>query len=74
MPLQKQEVIRKIGHNIRTCRTEKHISLEKLVLEAGLDYSQLCRIERGVINTSVHQLYVISKTLDVPIITFFSDI
>ncbi|KAA8485874.1 helix-turn-helix protein [Arcticibacter tournemirensis] len=74
MPYQKEDIIKKIGSNIRSCRKDKQISIEKLALEAGLDYSQICRIERGIINTSVYQLYLISKTLDVPIITFFTEI
>ncbi|MGQ7852778.1 helix-turn-helix domain-containing protein [Pedobacter sp. WC2501] len=74
MPLNKEELIKKVGFNIRSCRKSKNISIQKLALEAGLDYSQVCRIERGVINTSIYQLFLISKTLDVPIILFFSDI
>jgi len=74
MPLSKQDLIKRVGSNIRNCRKEKNISIEKLALEAGLDYSQICRIERGIINTSIYQIYLISKTLDVPIILFFADI
>lgn len=74
MPLNKDELIKKVGFNIISCRKSKNISIQKLALEAGLDYSQICRIERGVINTSIHQIYLIAKTLDVPIILFFADI
>ena len=74
MPVNKEELIKKVGLNIRTCRKSKNISMERLALDAGLDYSQICRIERGVINTSIYQIYLISKCLDVPVILFFSDI
>ncbi|WP_443937923.1 helix-turn-helix domain-containing protein [Pedobacter sp. MW01-1-1] len=74
MPVNKQELVKKVGLNIRTCRKEKNISMERLALDTGLDYSQICRIERGVINTSLYQIYLISKYLDVPVIHFFSDI
>ena len=74
MSNSKEEVIKKVGSNVRYCRNTKKISIEKLALEANLDYSQICRIERGIINTSVYQLYILSQALDVPITSFFKDV
>jgi transcriptional regulator with XRE-family HTH domain len=45
------------------------MSLECLSNETGIGYSQLSRIERGKINTSIYQIYLIIKTLNVPINT-----
>jgi len=74
MSSRKEDIIRKVGSNVRYCRNNRKISIEKLALEADLDYSQICRIERGVINTSVYQLYLLSKALNVPITSFFDDV
>lgn len=39
--------------------------MEQLSYEVGIEYTQLSRIERGIINTSVFQLFMISRALKV---------
>jgi transcriptional regulator with XRE-family HTH domain len=41
------------------------LTIEQLAFETGVEYTQLSRIERGRINTSVFQLYMISKALSI---------
>ena len=41
--------------------------MEVLAYEAGIEYAQLSRIELGKINTTVYQIYVLSKILDEPL-------
>ncbi len=65
MELTKEEIKKVIGGNIRRLRIEKKMSIEAMAFEAEMDYTQLSRIELGKINTSVYQLYKISKTLQV---------
>lgn len=67
MELTKEELKKVIGSNIRKLRIEKKMSIEALAFNAAMDYTQLSRIELGKINTSVYQLYKISKTLQVNI-------
>lgn len=43
----------------------KNISQEKLAELTGLEFSQIGRIERGVINTSIHNVFIISKALKI---------
>ncbi len=74
MPLEKQELVKKIGANIRKHRKTKSMSLQKLALESGIEYSQISRIERGIINTSVYHVYIISNTLGVPVKYIFQDL
>jgi transcriptional regulator with XRE-family HTH domain len=74
MSLKKEEFIKRVGASIRKHRKSKSITLEELALESGIEYSQVSRIERGVINTSIYHVYIISDTLDVPIKQFFNDI
>ena len=44
---------------------------EQLANELDIEISQISRIERGVINTSVTTLYAISKVLNVDLSEFF---
>lgn len=61
----KQEVAQKIGSKIRSIRVSKGLTIEQLAFDIGVEYTQLSRIERGKINTSVFQLFLISKALKV---------
>jgi transcriptional regulator with XRE-family HTH domain len=65
MTLMKEEFCTKVGYRVRELRVNKKLSIEKLALEAGIEYTQLSRIELGRINTSIYQIYKISKTLEV---------
>ena len=67
MSLSKEELIVKVGKRVREIRLSKGLTLERVAFDAGIDYSQLSRIELGKINTSIYQIYVVSKSLDVPI-------
>lgn len=68
MALNKQELAKLIGTFIRNVRTSKKISMEKLANDSGISYMQLSRIENGHINTSIFQVYIIFKALNIPII------
>lgn len=74
MALQKEEVCVMVGVKLRELRLHKKLSIEKVALDTGIEYTQLSRIERGKINTSIYQIYRISKTLDVPMPCIFTDI
>lgn len=71
MTLLKEEFCIKVGYRVRELRVNRKLSIEKLALESGLEYTQVSRIELGKINTSIYQIYKISKTLDVPIPEIF---
>lgn len=71
MSITKDEFCARVGYQIRKLRLEKQLSIEKLALEAGMEYTQLSRIELGRINTSIYQIYKISKSLDVTIPEIF---
>lgn len=63
--MTKEEIANKVGRKIRQLRNSRKMTMEQLALESGMDYSQLSRIERGKINTSVYQIYVIAKALHI---------
>ncbi|WPR72327.1 helix-turn-helix transcriptional regulator [Flavobacterium sp. NG2] len=49
----------------------KGFTQEQLANELGIEISQISRIERGVINTSITTLYSISKVLNIDISELF---
>lgn len=57
----------KLGEHIREIRVSKNITQEQLANEIGAEISQISRIERGVISTSITNLYNISKVLNIPL-------
>jgi transcriptional regulator with XRE-family HTH domain len=59
---------------IRSLRLKKNLSMEDLAVESGMDYSQISRIERGKINTSVYHIYLITNVLKVSIHDVFEEI
>lgn len=63
--LSKEEVNNLIGYKIRSIRKSKKMSIERVALDAEMEYTQLSRIERGKINTSIYHIYKISNTLDI---------
>jgi transcriptional regulator with XRE-family HTH domain len=70
----KEEISAILGHRIRTLRIRNKMTMEELALESGMDYSQLSRIERGKINTSVYQVYILARVLNVPVDSVFKDL
>lgn len=67
----KNEFILKVGSKVRQIRIEKNYSIEKLSLKSGISYSQLIRIEKGKINTSIYQLFQIAQHLEIEIEELF---
>ena len=56
---------------LRLARLAKGFTQEQLANELGIEISQISRIERGVINTSITTLYSISKVLNVDVSELF---
>lgn len=54
-----------LAKNVRKFRIDKDLTIEELANEAGIEYSQISRIERGLINTSVSVIFTIGKALDI---------
>ncbi len=67
---KKHEIAVLVGSRIRKIRQNKGLTIEQLAFEIGIEYTQLSRIERACINTSIFQLFLICRALD----TSFSDL
>jgi transcriptional regulator with XRE-family HTH domain len=70
----KEDIAVTIGRKVRDLRLKNNMTMEALALESGMDYSQLSRIERGKINTSVYHIYLIANVLKVPIQEMFDGV
>ena len=67
----KKEILIRFGENVRRHRIAKGFTQERLANDLGIEISQISRIERGVINTSIITLYAVSKTLNIDISQLF---
>jgi len=59
------------GNQLRKLRQSKGLSMRQLAAEADMEYSQLSKIERGIINTTISTVHSIAITLDIPEKEFF---
>jgi transcriptional regulator with XRE-family HTH domain len=68
----KDEDYRKaFGDNLRRIRLEKGMSQEALAIESDIPISQIGRIERGEINTTISTVKAISNALNIEPIELF---
>lgn len=68
---EKKLILIEFGKTLREIRLSKGFTQEQLANELGIEISQISRIERGIINTSVTTMYEISKILKVNISELF---
>ena len=54
-----------VGSNIRTCRTDAGLTLEKLAEKADMSWPYLSEIERGRDNISIDKLARLAQALSV---------
>ena len=72
MPQEKDiEFLKNFGLRLKELRSEKNISQAQLAFEAKIETSQISRIERGLINTTIGNAKLISKILEVPLTSLF---
>ena len=63
MILSKEDFSIMLGAKIRELRKKKGLTMQQLSNELGIEYIQLSRIERGKINTTIYQVYIIYNFL-----------
>lgn len=57
--------INTLGANIRKYRTERNLTIEELANLIEVDYSQISRMERGIVNANVSILFDIANALKI---------
>ncbi|MEO8254635.1 MAG: helix-turn-helix transcriptional regulator [Flavobacterium sp.] len=67
----KKVILIEFGNTLRTIRLAKGFTQEQLANELGVEISQISRIERGIINTSMTTIYEIAKILKINISELF---
>jgi transcriptional regulator with XRE-family HTH domain len=67
----KKELLLKFGENLRKARESRGFTQAQLANELNVEISQISRIERGLINTSVTTIYNISTVLKIDISDLF---
>lgn len=69
--LSEKEFLLAFGKNLRRLRKSKGFTQEVLANEIDIEISQISRIERGVINTSISNVNLIAKALQFPVSELF---
>lgn len=60
-----ERAIKTLAENVKKYRTEQNMTMEALANAAGIEYSQVSRIERCLINTSVSVIFALADALSV---------
>ncbi len=63
--------VKKFGENLKKLRLQKDVTQEKLAFTIGIEISQISRIERGVVSTSITSAYKIANALDLDVKQLF---
>ena len=63
--------IKAFGDNLRKIRIRKGMSQETLAMSADMERSQVARIERGEINTTISTVLAIANALEVEVTDLF---
>jgi transcriptional regulator with XRE-family HTH domain len=65
------KAMKAFGLRLRDIRKSKNLSQQQLAYTADLELSQISRIERGIINTSISQVFQITRALNVHVRDLF---
>lgn len=65
MDVSEDTFVKGVGLQIKRLREERNLTQEDLANDCNIPKSQVGRIERGEINTTLRTLYKISKALQV---------
>jgi transcriptional regulator with XRE-family HTH domain len=63
--LRSIEAIKLLAGNVKLYREGRHLSQEALANIAEIEYSQVSRIERSLLNTSVSVIFILAKALNI---------
>jgi transcriptional regulator with XRE-family HTH domain len=58
------ELSKRFGEKIRSVRTAKGISQDKLAVKSQIDRSYIGRIDRGEVNITIDKLYLLAAALE----------
>ncbi|WP_299096990.1 helix-turn-helix transcriptional regulator [uncultured Winogradskyella sp.] len=70
-PVRNDKLLKEFGNNLRKIRKHKGITQEELAFKIGLEISQISRIERGILNSTISTAYEIASALNVDLKDLF---
>ncbi len=65
--MDKKRFIKQLGKDLKRLRNSKGLTQAQLAADCNMEISQISRIERGVLNTSIGVLFTITNALGVEI-------
>ncbi|WP_298238404.1 helix-turn-helix transcriptional regulator [uncultured Algibacter sp.] len=66
-----KKFIKSFGKNLSALRKKAELTQEDLANDADIPLSQVGRIERGEVNTTISTVYVLAKALDIKVTELF---
>lgn len=63
--------IQAFGARLRQLRQARKLSQAELAWKCDLEISQISRIERGIINTSLSHIFTLAEALEIPVKELF---
>ncbi len=63
--LRSNRFLKAFGRQLKEIRLKKNVSQAKLAYDCDMEISQISRMERGLTNTGISNLYLIAKSLDI---------
>lgn len=67
-----EELLKKFGKSLRDIRLSKGFSQEQLAFKANVSVSQIGRIERGEVNTTISTAFILAQILKIEIKELFN--
>lgn len=69
--VKNKEFTKAFGKNLKRLRNDASLSQEELANDADIPLSQVGRIERGEVNTTISTVYVLAKALNLEVAELF---
>lgn len=63
--IRDNEFLKAFGKNLKRIRLERGFTQEKLAFTIGIEISQISRIERGILNTSVSTVQALAHAMQI---------
>ena len=68
-----RQIDRAIGASLRELRQSRKQSARRLAEQSGISAAMVSRIENGLVSPSIDTLAALAETLEVPIVSLFSE-
>jgi transcriptional regulator with XRE-family HTH domain len=70
--IRDEKLMADFGSHVRKLRMAQGLSMEKLAELAEIEYSQISKIERGLVNTTISSSNALAKGLNIELHTLFN--